>query len=104
MATTVELRHLCLMVAAGGMVYGNRGAMLPPSVRCALYMLVAFALRRGNIGRDLMRGTPSHPQRFSPKDDRPQSAATLPHGAVERLGATIDMMKDKRGLPYPCCG
>ncbi len=104
MATTVELQHLCLMVAAGGMVYGKRGAMLPPSVRCALYMLVAFALRRGNIGRDLMRGTPSHPQRFSPRDDRPSSALTRPHRAVERLTAPFDMMKDKRGLPYTSCG
>lgn len=101
MATVVELRHLCLLMAAGGMVYGKRGAMLPASVRCALYMIVAFALRRGKLGRDLLRGTPSHSQSFSPKDDRSPAPYMRARAFVERLGVRFNILKDEQGLPYP---
>jgi hypothetical protein len=104
MATAVELRHLCLLLAAGGMVYGKRGAMLPAPVRCALYMIVAFALRRGKLGRDVLRGTPSHTHRSSPKDRSPQAVYVQFRGYTERLVARFSIFKDKQGLPYPCCG
>jgi hypothetical protein len=97
----VELRHLCLLLAAGGMVYGKRGAMLPASVHCALYMIVAFALRRGKLGRDLLRGTPSQWQRFSPKDDLSPASST--RAFAERLDVRFSILTDKQGLPYPCC-
>ena len=100
----VELRHLCLLMAAGGMVYGKRGAMLPASVRCALYMIVAFALRRGKLGRDLLRGTPSHRQTFSPKDDLSPASSRRARAFAERLDARFSILTDKQGLPYPCCG
>ncbi|MDQ5823662.1 MAG: hypothetical protein M3441_05535 [Chloroflexota bacterium] len=103
MATVVELRHLCLLLAAGGMVYGKRGAMLPASVRCALYMIVAFALRRGKLGRDLLRGTPSHGQNFSPKDDPSPAPYMRAHDIAERLSVRFSILKDKQGLPYPGC-
>lgn len=99
----VELRHLCLLLAAGGMVYGKRGAMLPASVRCALYMIVAFALRRGKLGRDSLRGTPSHGQNFSPKDDLSPAPSTRARALAERLDARFSILTDKQGLPYLCC-
>lgn len=99
----VELRHLCLLLAAGGMVYGKRGAMLPAAVRCALYMIVAFALRRGKLGRDLLRGTLSHTREYSSRDDRSLAPSVRAHISVERLGDRFTILKDKQGLPHPRC-
>ncbi len=104
MATAVELRHLCLFLAAGGMVYGKRRAMLPASVRCALYMVVAFALRRGNLGRDVLRGTPSHDRSFPRGYNRPMTPSKPVRTFAERLSSLFSISRDKQGLPYPCCG
>ncbi len=58
MPTSQELRHLCLLIAAGRTVYDNgRAGAKASALRCALYMLIAFALRRSNIGRRHLRGT-----------------------------------------------
>lgn len=99
----MELRHLCLLVAAGGMAHRKRGARLPSSVRVALYMLVAFAMRRGNRGRALLRGTPSRSHGYSSRDGRPQSHSMLLYIFKGHLEALLDILKDKRGLPYACC-
>ncbi|MEA2574859.1 MAG: hypothetical protein QOH93_2157 [Chloroflexia bacterium] len=76
--------------------------MLPASVRCALYMIVAFALRRGKLGRELLRGTPSQVHNF-PHDDRHLSPSALLRGFADRPGFPSSILKDKQGLPYPCC-
>ncbi len=104
MATPVELRHLCLLLAAGGMVYRKGGAMLPASVRCALYMLVAFALRRGNLGRELLRGTPSHSHSFA-CGERTQWPSNLLHDPSERtaMRPLVLNLNGKRAFPYACC-
>ncbi len=62
MSTANDLTHLCLLVAAGGLVYETgeirlRKAM-PSSMRCALYMLIAFVARR-NMSRRLTRKSSS---------------------------------------------
>ncbi len=103
MATPVELLHLCLPVAAGGVAYRKWGVMLPSGVRVALYMLAAFALRRGNLGRDVLRGPSSHAHRYSAGDDRSPWLSRVRYARVARHGTGPDILKDKRGLPYPCC-
>jgi hypothetical protein len=103
MATPVELRHLCLLLSAGSLVYRVRGALLPASVRCALYLLLAFALRRGNLGRDLLRGTTYH---FHGYPSTPQRHPTsfLAHRTPTALRATPLMPKiGKHGSPHLSC-
>ena len=97
MATPGELRHLCLLLSAGSMVYQKRGATLPAAVRCALYLLLAFALRR--LGRDLLRGTTSHTHNYPPTRDLRSS-----HRAFTiRWEAPLLIQKDKHGSPYLSC-
>lgn len=102
MATPAELRHLCLLLAAGGMVYRKRGAVLPTSVRCALYLLIAFALRRGNRGRDLLRGQPQS-QDYSSTRERPTSAVTRLCAFAANLGRLTNPLIDKQISPYLRC-
>ncbi|HYP21051.1 MAG TPA: hypothetical protein VEY08_13340 [Chloroflexia bacterium] len=99
MATPVELRHLCLLLSAGSMVYHKRGATLPAAVRCALYLLLAFALRRGNLGRDLLRGTTSHSHNYPSTHPRRPSHPTF----TSRWAAPLFTQKDKHGSPHPSC-
>lgn len=99
MATPVELRHLCLLLSAGSMVYHKRGATLPAAVRCALYLLLAFALRRGNLGRDLLRGTHSHSHTYPSNHPRRPAHPTF----TSRWAAPLITHKDKHGSPHPSC-
>ena len=103
MATPAELRHLCLLLAAGGMLYPKRGAMLSSSVRCALYFLVAFALRRSNLGRDLLRGTTPRTQTFPSTANRTASPIALLHTLAGRIGALLVTPIGKQASPYICC-
>jgi hypothetical protein len=99
MATPVELRHLCLLLSAGSMVYHKRGATLPAAMRCALYLLLAFALRRGNLGRDLLRGATSHSHHY-PAAPRPRPSLRT---TLTRWAAPLTFRKDKHGSPYLSC-
>jgi hypothetical protein len=103
MATPAELRHLCLLLAAGGTLYPKRGVMLPSSVRCALYLLVAFALRRGNRGRDLLRGTTPRTQTFPSTVNRTHSHIALLHTIANHMGALLVTSIGKQASPYICC-
>ncbi len=62
MTSEDELKHLYLLVAAGSLVYRTREThlrqVMPSPMRCALYMLAAFALRR-KVSRRLLRKGPS---------------------------------------------
>jgi hypothetical protein len=102
MATPVELRHLCLLLSAGSMVYRKRGATLPAGVRCALYLLLAFALRRGNLGRDLLRGTtyPSHNYPTTPTALTRRTSHLL---ITTRSWSAYLILKDKQGSPHLSC-
>ncbi|HEY0072370.1 MAG TPA: hypothetical protein VGE04_20615 [Chloroflexia bacterium] len=104
MATPAELRHLCLLLAAGGMLYPRRGATLPSSVRCALYLLVAFALRRGNLGRDTLRGTSPRTQAFPSTAGRAVSPFVRLRTVAGRMGALLVTPIGKQASPYVCCG
>ena len=99
MATPVELRHLCLLLSAGSLVYGKRGALLPASMRCALYLLFAFALRRGNLGRDLLRGTISRPHSYPSTPHRRPSAFL----SLRTLASPLSLQIDKHGPPHLIC-
>ena len=99
MATPVELRHLCLLLSAGSMVYHKRGATLPAAVRCALYLLLAFALRRASLGRDLLRGTTSHPHNYSSTPRPRPSYRTI----LIRWAAPLTLQKDKHGSLHLSC-
>ena len=66
MRRAYDLRYLCLLAAASGFADSklNRGRKLRPfsaSMRCVIYMLIAFSLRRRNIGRRNLRAAPQNP-------------------------------------------
>ncbi len=67
MLTVQELRQICLLAAAGGLVRRNRAGQgrslrkTHHSMRCVLYMLVAFSLRRRNLGRRDLRSVTENP-------------------------------------------
>src|SRR5438067_7896319 len=66
MAGAEELRHLCLLAAANGLAQdshkrANSSRRVRYSMRCVLYMLVAFSLRRRNLARRDLRTPPSNP-------------------------------------------
>ncbi len=73
MTSENDLKDLYLLVAAGGLVYKSRETRLrkalPSTMRCALYMLAAFALRR-NVSRRLLRNSPSSARILSPVRSR----------------------------------
>src|SRR6266511_3011544 len=66
MEETRDLRRLCLLAAASNLAsQANRDQADPrevqQSMRCVLYMLVAFSLRRRNLGRRDLRTPPANP-------------------------------------------
>ena len=103
MATPVELRHLCLLLSAGSMVYHKRGATLPAAVRCALYLLLAFALRRGNLGRDLLRGTTSHSHHYPSTLQRRHALLASLHNIATRLAPPFTTQRDNQSFPHFSC-
>src|SRR5438270_11663671 len=73
MADTLELRRVCLLAAASNLAqHANRGKpdsrRMQYGMRCVLYMLVAFSLRRRNLGRRDLRIAPANPN--SPNSSR----------------------------------
>lgn len=103
MATPAELQHLCLFLAAGGMAYGKRGSRLPASVRCALYMLVAFSLRRGNLGRDLLRGNSTQSRPRSSISVRSLIESPAFHSLSVRVAGFLFPPQDKARPLAICC-
>lgn len=79
MVTVDELRELCLFATAGHLAYSpsKYGAFSSRQVRnnmrCVLYLLVAFSLRRQKLGRRNLRPAPNNPN--SENSPRLRSAA-----------------------------
>src|SRR5436853_149333 len=66
MEETQDLRRLCLLAAASHLASQAStdkpdARQLQQTTRCVLYMLVAFSLRRRNLGRRDLRTTPANP-------------------------------------------
>ena len=66
MVTDQELRHLCLLAAASGLVKypmtdGPSARAVQHSTKCAMYMVLAFSLRRRNLARRDLRTAPDNP-------------------------------------------
>ncbi len=101
MATLVELRHLCLLMSAGSMVYPKRGAMLSSSVRCTLYLLLGFALRR--LGRDLLRGTTTHSHIYPSTHELSRQPSPLLRTLPGHFPVRTNPLKDKQASPRICC-
>jgi hypothetical protein len=66
MLSDQQLRELCLLAAAGGLAQtrkmrGFNPFRLQRTLRCVLYLLVAFSLRRQNPCRRDARSAPDNP-------------------------------------------
>ena len=105
MEGTQDLRRLCLLAAASNLAYqANRnkpGArQLQQSTHFVLYMVVAFSLRRRNLGRRDLRTAPANPN--SPNSSRLRfsgynSAAAFRAKMRKRLASLPIALPHKRG-------
>jgi hypothetical protein len=104
MLTEQELRQLCLLAAAGGLAGNNSVEGFNPrrvhtTMRCVLYMLVAFSLRRRNLGRRNLRTGTDNPN--SPNSSRLRysayGAATFRSKIRSRLSSVRPALLHKQG-------
>jgi hypothetical protein len=99
MEGTQDLRRLCLLAAASNLAsQANKnkpGAkQLQQSTRFVLYMLVAFSLRRSNLGRRDLRPAPANPN--------PPNSSRLRFSGYNRAAAfRARMRKRLASLPIP---
>ena len=93
MATVQELRYLCLLAAASGLAQTKSGRSHNPgrvhrnSMRCVLYMVLAFSLRRGHKGRRNLRTAPANPN--APQSSRLRYSSYLGTAFRARLRSTV---------------
>jgi hypothetical protein len=113
MDETQDLRRLCLLAAAGNLAYqaniDKAGVQdVQQSMRCVLYMLVAFSLRRRNLGRRDLRTDPANPNRRGvPRSYTNPSRLrfSVPNWAAfrarmrKRLASLFIALPHKRGCP-----
>src|SRR5262245_59431321 len=104
MLTAPELRQLCLLAAAGGFarnkpVVGYGPRRIHTSIRCVIYMVVAFSLRRRNLGRRNLRVGTDNPN--SPNSSRLRfssySAAAFRSKLRARLSSLRPALLHKQG-------
>jgi len=112
MATGHELRHLCLLAAAGRLAYypakddAASSRYVRDNVRCVLYLIVAFSLRRQNLGRRNLRPSPNNPN--SPNSSRLRYLAynasrtfrSKIKARLSSLNLSFLRMKGCQALPY----
>src|SRR5437868_6261394 len=105
MAEAQELQRICLLGAASSMAKqanrNNTGTRrLQHSARCVLYILIAFSLRRRNLGRRDLRTSPDNPN--SPNSSRLRfsgynGAAAFRARMRKRLASLSIALPHKRG-------
>jgi hypothetical protein len=84
------------------MVYDNgRAGAKASALRCALCMLVAFALRRYKVGRRQLRGT-TQPAHSPVRRTISSRASIVPAGTVARSLARLTPKPLKRGSFAVC--
>jgi len=104
MLTSQDLRQLCLLAAASGLAknkpFGDYGPRrMHTSMKCVVYMLVAFSMRRRNVGRRNLRVGTDNPN--SPQSSRLRyfgySAAAFRSKMRARLSSVRPALLHKQG-------
>jgi len=105
MGETQDLRRICLLAAASSLAQHNKGnnpssRRIQYEVRCVVYMLVAFSLRRRNLGRRDLRTPTANPN--SPNSSRLRfsgntGAAAFRARMRKRLASLFISLPHKRG-------
>src|SRR5438477_5945761 len=105
MEETQDLRRLCLLAAASHLASQAStdkpdARQVQQTMRCVLYMLVAFSLRRRNLGRRDLRTAPANPN--SPNSSRLRfsgynGAAAFRARMRKRLASLFITLPHKRG-------